>query len=457
MLGLQSPDRESTLLDDGDGSDNEAADPSLTPLWAAVTSLKTRSKTGPNDNAWRRATIKRLWQSFHVAMPGLHFLPEKQVFTSPTPLLLVCILYCSSSRGSSDVAIFAPVYYSSLCKEISDLLLPARGWDGWAATEEWAYQAILGIIIATLLSEGSHDATGLWISVAYRLYLEWCPPQLSGTSRQWQKVFSGLQIVDMEHSFLHLQYPSIPLETSLTATRLKDDQLYGISQSMHVGLCHFAGRGLRTIWSLFSASGKPAAARKPQFSGVDAAVMRDWARQLDEWLAHFSTRPFESESERQSIYRQYVMHRLCVLSVYLPSRGCDLFSAEATPQECHELLSSARVTIKLHANDASIWSNWDFIMITWAALLTLQALKGGYGEVDDLAAIRLHLSLLRQTNEPAPNLRHILAERLEQDMQGVREEDMRMTQPMSDMHNANTDYSWALFDQSSLEFVDQYF
>ena len=142
---------------------------------------------------------------------------------------------------------------------------------------------------------------------------------------------------------------------------------------MHVGLSHFAGRGLPTIWSYFSTAERARSTdKRPSFSGVDAAVIRDWARQLDEWLARFSAGPFGLESERKLIYRQYVMHRLCVLSIYLPSRHYDLFAADVTPGERQELLLSARAAVRLHADDASIWSNWDLIMITWAALIVLQ-------------------------------------------------------------------------------------
>lgn len=295
-------------------------------------------------------------------MPGFHFLSERQAFTSPTPLLLSSMLYCSSSRGSIQVAKFAPMYYTALCQEISSLVLPTDERPSLniaesVQNEEWAFQTVLGIVLAALLSEASSHVTGLWISLAYRLLLEHCPPQITTPSRNWHQLFSGLQILDLEHASIHLSCPNIPLQPPLHAIHMSSmDQLYSLSRMMHVGLTHFAGRGLTTIWSYLSESINSTPSVGSSFSGVDAAVIRDWARQLDDWLLHFSTGPFESKTARTLVYRQYVMHRLCVLSIYLPLRYGDLFPLDATPRERQELLLSARTTIKLHANDSSIWS-----------------------------------------------------------------------------------------------------
>ena len=111
-------------------------------------------------------------------------------------------------------------------------------------------------------------------------------------------------------------------------------------------------------------------------------MIRDWARQLDEWLVEFSQRLEGSEQDRQLLFRQYVLHRLVVLSIYHPARGCDLWSRNITPKEQHELLPSARATLKLHLKDEGIWSNWDLIMITWAALIVIQGIEGALGEAD---------------------------------------------------------------------------
>ncbi len=96
----------------------------------------------------------------------------------------------------------------------------------------------------------------------------------------------------------------------------------------------------------------------------------------------FSNSGGESEQGRHLVFRQYVLHRLVVLSIYHPARGCNLWSNSITPAEQHELLLSARATLKLHLHDDSIWSNWDIIMITWAALIVLQGIEGNLGEPD---------------------------------------------------------------------------
>lgn len=143
------------------------------------------------------------------------------------------------------------------------------------------------------------------------------------------------------------------------------DQLYRLSCMMHTGLTHFAGRGLPTIWSCFSKSPDDIPILVPVFNSVDSAVIRDWARQLDDWLAHFGSGALVPERDlrdRKLVYRQYILHRLCVLSIYHPARGFRLFTDTTTPKEQHELLLSARAAIKLHVHDWSIWSNWDLVV-----------------------------------------------------------------------------------------------
>lgn len=54
------------------------------------------------------------------------------------------------------------------------------------------------------------------------------------------------------------------------------------------GLTHFTGRGLPTIWSCFSKATSNPGFTSP-FTPIDAAVIRDWAAQLDRWLARFNT------------------------------------------------------------------------------------------------------------------------------------------------------------------------
>jgi len=57
-------------------------------------------------------------------MPSLDFMPQTQALTSPTPLLLESMMYCSSSRGLAEVASHTSACNSVLCLEISDPVVP---------------------------------------------------------------------------------------------------------------------------------------------------------------------------------------------------------------------------------------------------------------------------------------------------------------------------------------------
>lgn len=59
------------------------------------------------------------------------------------------------------------------------------------------------------------------------------------------------------------------------------------------------------------------------------------------------------------IFRQYVLHRLFVLSIYHPARGFNLFAHNVTSAEPAEFLVSARAALRLQLNDHTIWGNWD--------------------------------------------------------------------------------------------------
>ncbi|KAF0322811.1 fungal transcriptional regulatory protein [Colletotrichum asianum] len=427
-------------------------DAGLSALWNAVAVLRRTCPSKVSFNIWEKHMIKRLWLSFHESMPGLHFLPSKQTFSSPRPLMLASMLYCSSIRGSPDVAVLAPDYFTVLCSAISQLCIPnseiGQPPDDPASAEEWAFQTVLGIVLAGLLHEAVVKETGLWISVAYRLILENCPSNVDERSREWRRLFSGLQIVDLEHASIHLSCPVIPIEAPLPRLKIAmQDQLYRLSRMMHTGLTHFTGRGLPTIWSCFA--GEPSTTSTVSFSGVDGAVIRDWARQLDDWLVEFSDREFESEHEKKLVFRQYILHRLLVLSIYHPARGCNLFS-NTTPKEQHELLVSARAAVKLQILDSAIWSNWDLVMITWACLIVLQGVDGGVGEPDDLENVGVHLQKLKEMHEPKPSLRGILATRLEEKLQGLHTPASGDAE-MFEQEIQNLDNSWYIFDQASLQ------
>ncbi|CAK7199393.1 hypothetical protein SEUCBS139899_002072 [Sporothrix eucalyptigena] len=467
--------------EDNNSDDDSTLPPSyasLGALWQAVAALQASAPSPSNFplRIWKKRTVGELWLAFHERMPGLHFMPRKQIFSAPQPLLLASILYCSSVRGPTETATeLAPHYFSILCHTISQLLVPESSVSSSIGTsaEEWAFQTVLGIVLASLLTEASNRVVGLWISVAYRLILEHCPTDgpdgpsglPGGTehaddgAREWRKLFSGVQIIDLEHASLHLSCPVIPMESPLPALRVGyRDQLYRLSRMMHTGLTHFTGRGLPTIWSVFGRdSGRIHV--PPQFTATDAAVIRDWARQLDDWLVEFSRRTdVASTAEQQRlVFRQYVLHRLVVLSIYHPARGCNLWSNSITPQEQHELLLSARATLKLHLHDDSIWANWDLVMITWAALIVIQAVEGGVGESDDLQNIQVHLGMLKwvqKTHDPASSPCGRLIQRLEESLQRVHTPQQAMDTEQSSLvqQTPGMDYqSWHIFDQASLE------
>ncbi len=109
-------------------------------------------------------------------------MPDKQTFSSPHPLLLASILYCSSTRGSPEMVEIAPHYFTLLCNSIAQLSIPGSAIGTPPAdsesAEEWAFQSVLAIVLAGLLTEASVRETGIWISVAYRLILEHCPAHI---------------------------------------------------------------------------------------------------------------------------------------------------------------------------------------------------------------------------------------------------------------------------------------
>ncbi|ERT00489.1 uncharacterized protein SPSK_08720 [Sporothrix schenckii 1099-18] len=523
-------------MDDEDVSDLPPTYASLGALWQAVGVLRATAPASTPRRLWTKRTVGALWLAFHDRMPGLHFMPRKQIFSVPQPLLLASILFCSSVRGPAETAAdLAPHYYAVLCNAIAQLSIPDSTMgrphpptDGGLAgatdaDEEWAFQTVLGIVLAGLLTEASNRVVGLWISVAHRLILEHCPSSLADGEgpggggggdddrREWRKLFSGVQIIDLEHASLHLSCPVIPIESPLPALHVGyRDPLYRLSRMMHTGLTHFTGRGLPTIWSVFTSDAgastrSTGGASTPPFTAIDAAVIRDWARQLDDWLVEFSrstpqlatlvaastststgtnttadTRTSTTDTSavtehRRLVFRQYVLHRLVVLSIYHPARGCDLWSNSITPQEQHELLLSARATLKLYQHDDSIWSNWDLVMITWAALIVLQGVEGGVGEVDDLQNIQVHLTMLKQFYEPKSPMCGRLIARLEASLQGVHtpvapgpqqqynnaqqpppnQSQFQAPQPsFLDRTSSGLGYqSWHIFDQASLEHI----
>lgn len=313
------------------------------------------------------------------------------------------MLYCSSIRGSPEHAVLAPGYFKVMSCAIAQLSIPgselAIPFDDPAIAEAIAFHSVLGLVLASLLNEAKVRETGLWISIAYNLILEHCPPQIDENIFDWPKIFKGVQIVDLEHASLHLTCPVVPIEPPFPALQIPHhDPLYRLSRMMHTGLSRFSGRGLPTIWSCFTMNLGVVFPSAIPFTPIDAAVIRDWARSLDDWLVEFAKTGDESDHQRTLVFRQYVLHRLVVLSIYHPARGCNLHSNSITLHEQHELLVSARATLKLHLNDKSIWANWDLVVITWAALIVLQGIEAGAGEPDGKQNCCVFVSQLKMAN-----------------------------------------------------------
>lgn len=137
-------------------------------------------------------------------MPGLHFLSKKKTSSTPTPLLLAAILYVSALHHTSpDFALLAPDYFIITCNAIAELAVPMQASPradsaptelNRLSEEQKAFQNVLGLILAGLISEAFIETTGIWISMGYRLTLDHCPVQIDERSNEWRGLFSGLQV-----------------------------------------------------------------------------------------------------------------------------------------------------------------------------------------------------------------------------------------------------------------------
>lgn len=470
LLGISSSGQ--PRVDDDVALQSPEADSPFHGVWTAAAHLKEATRPPQPSTIWSRRVIQQLWISFHKNMPGLHFLSKRKTSSTPTPLLLAAILYVSALHHSSpELAALAPAYFVATCSAISELAVPvqvAQRIDSSSpntenaklSEEQKAFQNVLGLILAGLISEAFIETTGLWISMGYRLTLDHCPVHINERSQEWRGLFSGLQIIDLEHASLHMSCPIVPKEAPLPSLRQLQtsakDPFYSLTQMMHSGLSHFTARGLPTIWSFISSNQVPTSPRPPSvFTEADGKVIREWARQLDDWLV-FWNKPNDPEHDIVMIFRQYSLHRLFVLSIYHPAQGFDLFTNNVTSIERHELLITARATLKLQNEDKGIWSNWDLVMITWAALLVLQGVEGGISEPDDFIQIQSHLNMLSLTHQPSPSLRHRLASRLESALQNMHTpRPAPDPDPMLGINAENFDNEWAIFDRESLGFANQ--
>ncbi|PYI06554.1 hypothetical protein BO78DRAFT_368433 [Aspergillus sclerotiicarbonarius CBS 121057] len=471
-IGRESPSVAATSPDPN--QDGGPENMSLRPLWKAVKHLRKITRPAQDEAIWSRPVIKHLWYSFLNNLPLLHFLKDQSAFASPSPLLLASVLFISALHGPSmDLSEFTRGYFVAQCCAITELVNPdpllslGNGSEDRSGDpdeilytgDSMIFHDILGLIMASLSSEAYVPATGTWIAIAYRLLLDHTPHDVHDTALNWAGLFSGLQVIDIEHASMHMCCPLLPeqppIPTLAQFNAREENAFHSLIQMMHHGLSHFVGRGLPTIWSFVSAREREVLSpvRMP-FTDKDARVIRLWARKLDDWLVRYNVASQPSASDRQGILilLQYHLHKLYVLSIYHPARGFDLGSTDIAPAERHELLVSARAVLRLRLDDPSIWSNWDLIMVTFAAMLLLRGIEDGMSHPDDLPLIEKHIDGLKKDHPSIPSIHNTLADRLESGLQSMHTppeigSDFAFTAP-------GADYSWAIFDQEILSLAN---
>ncbi|KAH3023782.1 hypothetical protein KXV89_009013 [Aspergillus fumigatus] len=465
LLGIGKEGNRSSLLTIDPDLEEESDDVSSRGLWKAVERLKIITSPPQDQNIWSYAVVTRLWISFLNNLPLLHFVQDQSVLVSPSPLLLASVLYISAVHSPlPELASLAGGYFTAICSAISELVVPSArpGTSGWtgshisssSSAEHTVFQDILGLIMASLSCEAYIETTDKWIALAYRLLLDHCPSNLEDATYDWRRLFSGIQNMPPCTCVIPFFPDSHPCRlcntwiANMTAFR-------GLSQMMHQGLNHFVGRKLPTIWSFVSARDSDAVPSVgTPFTDKDSQVIRLWAKKLDEWLVQYNGASQPSPSDRQGILilLQYHLHKLYVLSIYHPARGFDLGSANITPSERQELLMSARAVLRLRQDDSSIWSNWDLIMITWAAMLLLRGVEDGMTHHDDLRLIQTQLNTLKRSDPSTLSIHGVLAERLQSGIQSMH------TPPDNGPDFAfpapNMDYSWTIFDQQIMNLAN---
>lgn len=141
-------------------------------------------------------------------LPLLHFLKDRDVFASPTPLLLASVLYISAlHHRSAELELMEAGYFAATCSAIAELVTlsskPGFGigvnhseekQDASQTGDYNVFHNILGLILASLSSEAYIEATGSWIAIAYRLWLDNCPSEANASTPDWRGLFSGLQV-----------------------------------------------------------------------------------------------------------------------------------------------------------------------------------------------------------------------------------------------------------------------
>lgn len=142
-------------------------------------------------------------------LPLLHFLKDRDVFDSPTSLLLASVLYISALHHQScEMGSLASGYFTATCCAIAELTSPCsnsglvQGNDNIAHIKQGiprnkgrkAFHNILGLIMASLSSEAYVDTTGSWIAMGYRIWLDNCLLEPEDPTTDWRGLFSGLQV-----------------------------------------------------------------------------------------------------------------------------------------------------------------------------------------------------------------------------------------------------------------------
>ncbi|THC93083.1 hypothetical protein EYZ11_007449 [Aspergillus tanneri] len=302
VLGINK-ERPTTASVIGSDPDDEVVEAPLPELWAAAKNLRSITRPPQNEGIWSRSSIRRLWASFLDNLPLLHFLKDQNAFSSPSPLLLASVLYISALHSPSpELTSMAGGYFVAICSAIAELVIPnplpnllslsntnPRDHESGTAEESRVFQNILGLIMASLCSEAFVETTDKWIAIAYRLLLDHCPTAADSTTQDWPGLFSGIQVIDIEHASMHMCHPLLPRQPPTSALQQlnghEGDAYRGLTQIMHHGLSHFVRRGLPTIWSFVSAREPDtlSSVRAP-FTDEDSQVIRLWAKKLDDWL-----------------------------------------------------------------------------------------------------------------------------------------------------------------------------
>ncbi|KAJ5631516.1 uncharacterized protein N7484_011616 [Penicillium longicatenatum] len=468
VLGIDRDAQEDSVVSPASPGEKDCQQISIQGAWSAITHLKSITRPAQEEAIWSKPNVKCLWTSFLNNLPLLHFLKDRDAFDSPTPLLLASVLYISAlHHKSSEMASLEAGYFTAICCAIAELASSSSNPSPVSMTEKKspdvlkreAFHNILGLIMASLSSEAYVATTGLWIAMGYRLWLDHCPLDLEASTLDWRGLFSGLQVIDIEHASIHMSYPLIPRQPLTPGIQRLDSHqgnaFQGLAEMMHFGLSHFVGRGLPTIWCSINAeiSDYTPVVQSP-FTERDSEIIRLWARKLDDWLVRYNGASQPSPSDKQGILilLQYHLHKLYVLSIYHPARGFNISSANISPVERHELLVSARAVLRLRQDDASIWSNWDLIMITWAAILLLRGVEDGMTHQDDLHLIHVHLQSLERSSQSTASIHTVLSQRLEYSVQAMH------TPPDTSsalvFPGPSADDSWTIFDHEIMSLAN---